>query len=117
MYLDQNLESGAARAPDSSEKESDKKIDEHFITRAEFIAKTSGIELENSNGKLDPRVALYCVLRADTSRDDPHHYNRMEDQRLFAEVLRMLGDTESLKKLMDAHPNIFRSESAEGYPR
>ena len=31
----------------------------------------------------------------------------MSDQKLFAEALRMLGDADSLKKLIEAHPNIL----------
>ena len=53
-------------------------------------------------------MALYAVLRADANVDkEKYHHSQMSDQRLFAEALRMLGDTVSLRKFIAAHPHIF----------
>lgn len=56
----------------------------------------------------DERVTkLYAILRSDVRPQEvEHHHSEMSDQRLFAEALRMVGDTESLKKLVEAYPNI-----------
>ncbi len=80
------------------------------IAQSEVIAHRSGIELHNSNDSLDPRTVLYGVLRSDTApttaKEGKYHHSQMSDQRLFAEALRMLGDTDSLEKLIAAHPHI-----------
>lgn len=81
-------------------------LDRARITQAEIIARVAGITLENPEGSLDPRVALYGILRGDTNPGARYHHSQMSDQRLFAEALRMLGDTESLRKLIASHPNI-----------
>ncbi|MEK7608448.1 MAG: hypothetical protein AAB495_02625 [Patescibacteria group bacterium] len=82
-------------------------LDRPHFAEAEVIAKVSGIALYSSSGSLDPRVALYGVLRGDTNpAGEKYHHSQMVDQRLFAEVLRMLGDEDSLQKLIAAHPNI-----------
>lgn len=65
-----------------------------------------GIVLRNIDGKLDPKVKLYLVLRGDQNTETGFHHSAMSDQRLFAEVLRMLEDEDSLKKLIKTHPNI-----------
>ena len=76
------------------------------IRQAEDIAEYAGIVLDNSNG-VDPKVKLYAVLRADYKpEDEENHHSQMSDQRLFAEVVRMLGDIDSLNKMTTAHPNI-----------
>ena len=62
--------------------------------------------MENSGG-VDPKVKLYVVLRADNKPEDvKYHHSQMSDQRLFAEVLRMLGDTDALNKLVDAYHKV-----------
>jgi len=77
-----------------------------LVWQAEGIAAHAGIDLEGERGP-DPRVKLYAVLRTDTKPEDvEHHHSQMSDQRLFAEVLRMLGDAESLDKIIAAYPNI-----------
>jgi len=81
--------------------------------QAEGMAKAAGIVLESREEGIDPRVALYDVLhdmlRVDTQGDvKRYHHSQLDDQPLFAEALRMLGDTESLAKFIKMHPNIFR---------
>lgn len=83
------------------------------IAQAEFIAKTAGIVLDNETGGVDKRVVLYGIMRNDPVPSDSErtgiyndHYTRMSDQQLFAEALRMVGDSDSLQKLISKHPNI-----------
>jgi len=77
-----------------------------LIQQAENIAEYAGIVLENSGG-IDPKVKLYAVLRADNKpKDVEYHHSQMSDQRLFAEALRILGDVDSLNKVITAYPNI-----------
>lgn len=78
-----------------------------LILQAESIAKKSGIVLYNSDGVLDQKLILYGILRTDNNPGEQYHHSTMGDQRLFAEALRMLGDEDSLKKLIEAYPNIF----------
>lgn len=78
-----------------------------LIAQAELIANKSGIILHNSDGVLDPRIILYGILRIDINPGEKYHHSQMGDQQIFAEALRMLGDADSLKKLIEAHPNIF----------
>ena len=61
------------------------------MKQAENMAEFAGIELQDH----DPRVKLYATLRDKTS-----------DQRLFAEVLRILRDTEALNKLIGAYHKV-----------
>lgn len=76
----------------------------YLVAQLASIARTAGIEPLNAN---DPRTILYAVLRYDTAPESVlYHHSQMSDQRLFAEVLRMLQDTDSLKKLIDTHPHI-----------
>ncbi len=78
-----------------------------LIKQAEFIARVAGIELRNSKDAIDQRTILYGILRTDTApKEVKYHHSQMSDQRLFAEVLRMLGDVDSLNKLINAHPHI-----------
>ena len=77
-----------------------------LIRQAENIAKYAGIVLNNSGG-VDPKVKLYAVFRADNKPEDvKDRHSQMSDQRLFAEVLRMFGDTDALNKLVDAHHKV-----------
>jgi len=72
-----------------------------------LIAKKAGIELPVDTGSVDERIALYATLRNDPKpKDVYHHHGQMNDQRLFAEALRMAGDADSLQKLISAFPNI-----------
>lgn len=61
----------------------------------------------------DPRAVLFTILRGHTDTvGEGNHHSQMSDQELFAEVLRMSGDEESLAKFTAALPNIF-GESKE----
>ena len=82
-------------------------LDETRIKQAEGIAKFAGIELNNTEDGIDQRIILYGILRSDIKPEEvKSHHSQMSDQRLFAEALRMLGDVESLDKMIKAYPNI-----------
>jgi len=71
------------------------------------MARYSGIALSDSGDTPDPRIVLYVILRGDTRPTGvKYHHDQMSDQRIFGEVLRMLGDTDSFDKLVKAHPHI-----------
>ena len=77
------------------------------IKQVRVIAEHLGIELTGPGDILDPRIILYVILRSEVRPEDvKHHHSQMSDQRIFGEVLRMLGDEDSLDKLVKAHPNI-----------
>jgi len=77
------------------------------IAQGKGIATFAEIELDSSEGMLDPKIALYVLLRGDTQPEGmKHHHSQMYDQRIFGETLRMLGDAGSLEKLINAYPNI-----------
>ena len=79
-------------------------IDEILIMQADNIAKFAEIQL---SGRLDKRTILYGILRRDVRpKEVEHHHSRMSDQQIFVEALRMLGDAESLDKMIKAYPNI-----------
>lgn len=81
-------------------------LNETLIQQAKNIAEYAGIVLDNSGG-VDPKVKLYAVLRADNKPEDvKYHHSQMSDQHLFAEAARMLGDADSLNKMIAAYPNI-----------
>ena|SRR3989344_1185038 len=88
-------------------------VEPHSLSQAEGMAKAAGIVLESREEGIDPRVALYDVLH-DMLRVDPagdinrYHYRKLEDRSLFAEALRMLGDTQSLAKFLKTHSAISR---------
>jgi len=83
-------------------------VNDMAMGKVEDIAKFAGIELHNTKDAIDPRVKLYAVLRSDikSKKEAEYHHSDMSDQRLFAEALRMLGDAESLERLIHAYPNI-----------
>lgn len=86
------------------------------VRQAVDIARYSGIKLNDSkSGVFDPRVVLYVILRNDIRPEGvKYHHDQMSDQRIFGEVLRMLGDAASLDKLIKAFPNIsFKYERGE----
>lgn len=80
-------------------------LEKCLIYQAEYIARTTGIRLQNVKGELDPTTILYGVLRTDQNPDAKYHYGQMCDQQLFAEALRMLDQPESLARLIQAYPN------------
>ncbi len=83
------------------------------VLQAELMARTAGIELQSKDDGIDQRVALYAILRGDDKpKDIEHHHSQMSDQKLFAEVLRMTGDTDSLTKFLDANPSLKSVEVA-----
>ncbi|MDO8600117.1 MAG: hypothetical protein Q7R73_00665 [bacterium] len=84
---------------------------EFAISQVNVMARTSGITLHNSKDASDQRIILYGILRTDfkSKEEAEYHHADMSNQKLFAEVLRMLGDEDSLKKLIEAHPHIFDS--------
>lgn len=78
-----------------------------LIRQAEYIAEFAGIELHNTKDASDPRAVLYAILRADAKpKEIKDHHSQMSDQRIFAEVLRMHGDTDALNKLIAAYHKI-----------
>lgn len=82
-------------------------IDKIQIKQAKGIAKFAGIELHNTENAIDPRIILYGILRSDVApMEVTSHHSQMSDQCLFVEALRMLGDVESLNKMIRAYPNI-----------
>ncbi|MDO8676100.1 MAG: hypothetical protein Q7K16_00335 [Candidatus Azambacteria bacterium] len=82
-------------------------IDTELTEQLKSIARLAGIELHNTKNVLDQRTILYGVLRTDTKpKVVKYHHSQMSDQRLFAEVLRMLGDVDSLSRLINTHPHI-----------
>ena len=69
-------------------------------TSLRVIAEYAGIVLTPS------MIRLYHILRNDKKPEEvKYHHAQMGDQPLFAEVLRMLGDTDSLNKLIAKYPN------------
>lgn len=92
--------SALARAKDTI------KLDDRLVSQSELIARVAKIELNNTKDSLDQRTILYGVLRSDKPEGVKYHHCQMSDQRLFAEALRMLGDVDSLNKLVSAYSNI-----------
>ena len=89
----------AMTAPDTPEKELGKEPGN--------MAKFAGIELHDTEDALDQRTVLYRILRADAKpKEVKYHHSQMSDQRLFAEVLRMLHDEDALKKLIAAYHKV-----------
>src|SRR3989344_6426129 len=79
-------------------------VSDAAMKQVEDMAKFAGIELKSEEGANDPRVKLYAILRSDSKPENvQHHHSQMSDQRLFAEVLRILRDTKALNKLIGAY--------------
>jgi hypothetical protein len=71
------------------------------------IARHAEIKLNDLEDASDPRIVLYVILRNDIKPEDvEYHHSQMSDQRIFGEVLRTLGDADSLDKLIKTYPNI-----------
>ena len=79
------------------------------------IARYAKIELNDSEDVLDPKIVLYVILRLDVGPEGvEYHHSQMSDQRIFGEVLRMLGDADSLDRLIKSYSNIsFKYERGE----
>lgn len=78
-----------------------------LVAAVKTIAELAGIELHNTKENLDRRVILFGVLRTDARpKETKYHHSQMGDPKLFAEVLRMLGDTDALDKLIDAYHKV-----------
>lgn len=99
---EKDYENAIARAKNTAVPD----LDIMRIKQSELIAKIAGIELRNAKDTMDQRTILYVILRADKPKGVKYHHCQMSDQRLFAEVLRMLEDIDSLNKLINAYPNI-----------
>lgn len=97
-----DYESALARARDT--KNSPEKI---LIRQAENIAEFAGIELHNTENAIDPRTMLYGILRNDSKpKETKYHHSQMPDQRIFAEALRILGDTDALARMINAYHKV-----------
>jgi len=73
------------------------KANEIYITNAKVSAEVAEITLSPE------ALALYSILRSDPDiLSDLLH----SDQQRLAEVLRIMGNTDDLKSLVDNHPNI-----------
>ncbi len=82
-------------------------LDIALIKELEFVARIAGIKLRNTKDAIDQKTILYGILRTDAKpKGVKYHHSQMSDQRLFAEVLRMLGDVDSLNKLINTYPHI-----------
>jgi hypothetical protein len=78
-----------------------------MIKQLELMAQFAGIELSNTENATDQRIVLYGILRADTKPEETkYHHSQLSDQRLFAEVLRILGDSNALNKLIGAYHKV-----------
>ena len=91
-------------------------IDKIQKTQAENIANYSEIELHSTSDIPDPIITLYGILRSDIQpKKVKHHHSQMSDQRIFVEALRMLGDVESLEKMVKTYPHIsFKYQEETG---
>ena len=80
---------------------------EHALKQVGNMAEFAGIELHNTKDAIDQRIILYGILCADKKPEGvKHHHSQMPVQRLFAEALRMLGDTDALNKLIGAYHRV-----------
>ena len=78
-----------------------------YVAQVKEMARRAEINIDDSGSEIDPKIILYAKLRLDAKPDVKYHHSQMGDQQIFGEVLRMLGDVESLDKLIKAYPNIF----------
>ena len=77
------------------------------VAQVKGMARRAEINMDDSGSEIDPKIILYAKLRLDAKPADvKYHHSQMGDQQIFGEVLRMLGDAESLDKLIKAYPNI-----------
>lgn len=76
-----------------------------LVLQAEEIARVAGLTLDDKKC-FDKITVLYGVLRTDQNPGLEHHHSQMNDQRLFAEALRMLNHPDLLAQVIAAYPNI-----------
>lgn len=76
------------------------------IAQAELISRVAGFSLSNTEDEFDEITTLYGVLRSDSMPGERYHHGSMCDQRIMAEVLRMLDQPDLLAKILEAFPNI-----------
>jgi len=82
-------------------------VDGMLLGQTKVMSDFAGIELHNAKNSVDLKVILYGILRNNVRPEGvKYHHSQMSDQRIFVEALRMLGDTESVNKMIKAHPNI-----------
>ncbi|MDO8560792.1 MAG: hypothetical protein Q7R91_01085 [bacterium] len=94
-----DYESALARAQHSPTPPKDA-----LIEQVKLMAEFAGIELHNTEDVIDQRTILYGILRTEAKpKAVTHHHSQMSDQRLFAEALRMSGDTDALSKLVNTY--------------
>jgi len=86
---------------------------EPYRLHINMMAWTAGIEIDCSHDSSDERIVLYKLLRTDSYVDLKAQNNPVcwSDQRVFAEVLLMVADVDSFKKLKQAHPHISFTNS------
>lgn len=87
--------------------QNDRKLNKQKELQAKNMANRTGLDLSENPEKielLDKAIKLYGILRGDTKPDDVQdHHGQMNEQMLFAETLRMSGDTDSLNKFIEAN--------------
>ena len=82
---------------------------ESSMMQAENMAQRAKIELQKDG--IGHVVRLYAALRGN------ERYAQESDQKVFAEALRMLGDSDSLKKLTEANIEIFSNYTKRRPPQ
>ena len=98
---EKDYDSALLRAKDTTD------FDKTLISQAGNIAKIAGIKLHGTENSPDRRVVLYGILRMDVRpKGIKRHHDEMSDQRIFMEALRMLGDIDSIDKMVKQYPNI-----------
>jgi len=95
-----DYESALNREPESDHK------NRQYMKAAENIAEFAGIPLKSTEDDADPRIKRFAILRSYQKPGGTNHHGQMNDQRLFAEALRIQGDNDALEKLIKAYPNI-----------
>lgn len=75
-----------------------------LVRQATGVADSAEIELYNSEDNLDPKIILYIILRTDKrTRGTRYYHDDMWDRQTFVEALRILGDAESVKTMIEKY--------------
>lgn len=78
-----------------------------IIQQGTNIANYANIPLYNSENNFDLRIVLYVLLHTDFQPEGKSkHHGLVGDQRIFGEAVKMVGDADTLDKLIEAYPNI-----------